>query len=74
MMEQYHKLHPEDRVAVFFDRPAERDITSIQIPLDNAAGSLAVMVQGIESYEANLTTYAMLCVKGIPPDAPDAAI
>lgn len=74
MMEQYRKLHREDRVALFFDRPAERDITSIEIPLDNAAGSLALVVQGIESYEANLTPYAMLCVKGIPPEAPDAAI
>jgi hypothetical protein len=74
MMELYHKLHPEDHVAEFFDRPTERDITAIQIPLDNADGSLSLLVKGIESYEANLTPYACLCVKGIPPDATDAEI
>ena len=74
MMEQYHKLHPEDHVAEFFDRPAERDITSVQIPLDNAHGSLGLLVKAIEMYEANLTTYALLCAKNIPPDASDAAI
>jgi hypothetical protein len=74
MMEQYQKLHHEDHVAEFIDRPAERDITSIQIPLDNADGSLALLVRGIESYEANLGPYALACAKGIPPDAPDAAI
>lgn len=74
MMEQYQKLHPEKHVAEFFDRPAERDITSIQIPLDHADGTLSLLVKGIESYEANLSRYALACVKGTPPDAPDAAI
>ncbi len=74
MMQQYHKLHAEDHAAEFFDQPTERDVTAIQIPLHNAEGSLSLLVNGIESYDANLKPYALLCAKHIPPDAPDAAI
>jgi hypothetical protein len=73
MMEQYHTLHPELATAEFHDRPAERDITSIRIPLSNAYGSLVMLVKGIESYEFNLTNYALLCSKNIPPDPTEVA-
>jgi len=68
MIEQYQKLYPKERVAQFLDRPTDRDITAIQIPLDSANGSLSLLVRGIELYEESLTPYALLCVREIPPD------
>jgi hypothetical protein len=69
MIEQYHTLHSDLVTAEFHDRPAERDITAIQIPLSNAHGALAMLVKGIESYDSNLMKYALLCSKGIPPNS-----
>ena len=74
MLEQYQKLHPTEHVTEFFDRPTERDITAVQIPLDNAHGTLSLLVKAIEDYEGMLTAYALLCAERLPADAPDAAI
>jgi len=66
MMEQYHTLDHDATTAEFHDRPAERDIALIEIPLQNAEGALVMLGDGIESYESNLTKYAVLCMKNLP--------
>jgi hypothetical protein len=60
MMEPYHTLDVDATTAEFHDRPAERDIIVIEIPLEIAHAALAMLGDGIESYESNLTKYALL--------------
>jgi len=67
MMEQYHTLDDDATTAEFHERPAEHDIALIEIPLQNAEGALVMLGDGIESYESNLTTYAVLCMKNRRP-------
>ena len=66
MMEQYHSLDQDATTAEFHDRPAERDITLIETPLENGECALVMLGDGIESYESNLTNYALLCMKNVP--------
>jgi hypothetical protein len=63
MMEQYHTLDLHATTAEFHDRPAERDIALIEVPLANAEAALVMLGDAIESYESNLTEYALLYMK-----------